>query len=76
VGKQYEDVGVVTETPYRGNGLSTACVYGLCLDIIARRRKPTWATSNDNIGSWRVAEKLGFVHERDNWLYVVGRELP
>jgi hypothetical protein len=72
----YEDIGVVTEPPFRGNGLSTVCVYELCLDIIARGRRPTWATSTDNTASWRVAEKLGFVHERDDWLYVVGRDLP
>lgn len=74
--KSYEDIGVVTEPPYQGNGLSSACVYELCRDIIARGRKPTWATSTDNVASWRVAQKLGFVHERDDWLYVVGRNLP
>lgn len=76
LGSAHEDIGVITEPAYRGKGLSTACVYALCLDIIARRRKPTWATSPDNKASWRVAEKLGFVHVRDDWLYVVGREVP
>jgi RimJ/RimL family protein N-acetyltransferase len=76
LGNDFEDIGVVTEVPYRGNGLSTKCVYELCRDIMARGRRPTWATSTDNIGSWRVAEKLGFVKVRDDWLYVVGREVP
>jgi RimJ/RimL family protein N-acetyltransferase len=74
--EEYEDVGVVTEPAYRGVGLSTACTYELCLDIFARGRRPTWATSPDNRGSWRVAEKLGFVHLRDDWLYVAGRDVP
>ena len=75
-GNEFEDIGIVTEPGYRGAGLSTACTYELCLDIIARGRKPSWSTSTDNKGSWRVAQKLGFVHHRDDWLYVVGRELP
>jgi GNAT superfamily N-acetyltransferase len=76
LGIAHEDIGVVTEAEYRGQGLSTACTFSLCQDIIARGRTPTWATSTDNIGSWRVAEKLGFVHQYDDWLYVVGREIP
>ena len=76
LGDAYEDIGVATEPPYRGQGLSTACVYELCCDIIARGHKPSWTTSTDNIGSWRVAEKLGFVHERNDRLYVVGRDVP
>ncbi len=76
LGNHFEDIGVVTEADYRGQGLSTACTYALCQDIIARGRTPTWATSPDNIGSWRVAEKLGFVQLYDDKLYVVGREVP
>jgi RimJ/RimL family protein N-acetyltransferase len=76
LGDEYEDIGVVTEAPYRGQGLSTACVSELCQDVIARHRKPSWSTSTDNIGSWRVAEKVGFVQHRHDWLYVVGGNLP
>lgn len=76
LGNEFEDIGVVTEPGYRGNGLSTACTYELCLDIIARGRKPSWSTSTDNAASWRVAQKLGFVHHRHDWLYVVGRNAP
>jgi RimJ/RimL family protein N-acetyltransferase len=76
LGNDFEDIGVVTEPGYRRLGLSTACCYELCLDIIARGRKPSWSTSTDNIASWRIAEKLGFVHHRHDWLYVVGREVP
>ena len=76
LGNELEDVGVITEPGYRGRGLSTACAYELCLDIVARGRKPTWATSTDNTASWRVAQKLGFVQHRHDWLYVVGRDVP
>lgn len=76
LGEEYEDIGIVTEPGYQGYGLSTACTYELCLDIIARGRIPSWSTSLENHSSWRVAQKLGFVHQRDDWLYVVGRDLP
>lgn len=76
VGNDYEDIGVATEAQFRRSGLSTVCAYELCLDIIARGRTPSWTTSTDNAGSWRVAEKLGFVHQRHDWLYIVGRSVP
>lgn len=73
LGNAYEDIAIATEPNYRTMGLSTACTYELCKDVIARGRKPTWATSTDNLASWRVAEKIGFVHQRNDWLYIVGR---
>jgi RimJ/RimL family protein N-acetyltransferase len=76
LGNDYEDIGVATEPGFRNMGLSTACVYELCLDVIARGRKPSWTTSMDNASSWRVAEKVGFVHQRNSWLYVVNRRIP
>jgi hypothetical protein len=76
LGEEYEDIGIVTEPGYQGNGLSSACTHELCLDIIARGRTPTWSTSKDNLASWRVAQKVGFVYLRDDWLYVVGRAVP
>lgn len=76
LGNMYEDIGVVTHPDYRGMGLSTACVHALCHVIFARGHLPTWATSADNAASWRVAEKLGFTHVRDDLLYVIGIDLP
>jgi RimJ/RimL family protein N-acetyltransferase len=76
LGNSYEDIGVITEPGYRRMGLNTRCVYELCLDIIARRRRPTWTTSTDNLASWRVAQKLGFTHQRNDWLYVVNAPVP
>jgi predicted GNAT family acetyltransferase len=76
LGNEYEDIGVATEPGFRKMGLSTACAYELCLDVIARGHQPSWTTSTDNASSWRVAEKIGFVHQRDSWLYIVNRPIP
>lgn len=76
MGEVYEDIGVVTEPEFRGLGLSLACVHTLCGDIRARGHLPSWSTSTDNAASIRVAEKLGFKLHRNDWLYVVGIELP
>jgi RimJ/RimL family protein N-acetyltransferase len=75
-GEKYEDIGVVTEPEFRGLGLSTACAAALCDDIQARGRQPSWTTSPDNTASLRVAEKLGFVFQREDRLYVVGISIP
>jgi RimJ/RimL family protein N-acetyltransferase len=76
LGETYEDIGVVTEPRLRGMGLSTACAMGLCSDIQARGHQASWTTSPDNLASVRVAEKLGFVVQRHDQLYVVGVPIP
>jgi RimJ/RimL family protein N-acetyltransferase len=76
LGETYEDIGVVTEPDFRGLGLSVACADALCRDIRARDHQPTWTTSPDNTASLRVAEKLGFVVQRQHQLYVVGIPIP
>lgn len=76
LGQTYEEIGVVTESKFRGSGLSTACAAALCHDIWARDRRPSWTTSSDNPASRRVAEKLGFVLDRHDRLYVVGISIP
>ncbi len=76
VGARYEDLGVVTEPEFRGLGLSVACAGALCGDILDRGHWPSWTTSPDNTASLRVAEKLGFVVRRRDYLYVAGRSIP
>ena len=76
LGETFEDIGVVTESGFRGKGLSTACAQALCDDIRARGHCPTWTTSPDNTASIRVAEKLGFTVQRNYELYVVGVQIP
>jgi predicted GNAT family acetyltransferase len=76
VGSGFEEVGVVTEAAYRGQGLSVACADALCQDIERRAKQASWSTSPDNRASIRVAEKLGFRFARDDRLYVCGTEIP
>lgn len=76
LGETYEEIGVVTEPPFRGMGLSPACTLALCNDIQARGHRPSWTTSPDNAASIRVAEKLGFAIQRHDQLYVVDIEIP
>jgi RimJ/RimL family protein N-acetyltransferase len=72
LGRQYEDIGVATEPGFRRRGLSAACAAALVADIRARGHTPSWSTSVDNPASQRVAETLGFVFHRRDWLYVIG----
>jgi RimJ/RimL family protein N-acetyltransferase len=76
MGHQFEDIGVVTEPEFRGRGFSTACAGALCQDIREQRRSPSWTTSPDNIGSLRVAEKLGFEYQYRSRLYVCHVAIP
>ena len=76
VGRDHEDIGVVTEPAHRGRGLSTACAAAVVADIRARGRRPSWTTSPDNAGSRAVAARLGFVPVRDDVLYAVGVPIP
>jgi GNAT superfamily N-acetyltransferase len=76
VGSRFEDVGVVTDPDNRGRGLSTACAAALVADIRRRGRQPTWTTSPDNLASRAVADRLRFVHERDDVLYAVRTPIP
>lgn len=76
VGDDYEELGVVTEPAFRGQGLSVACSGVLCAEIRARGHIPSWTTSPDNLASRRVAEKLGFQWVRNDFLYVIGIDVP
>jgi RimJ/RimL family protein N-acetyltransferase len=76
VGGVHEDIGVVTEAPYRRRGFSVACAAALVADIRGRGHVPTWTTSPDNAGSRAVAARLGFAHVRDDVLYAVRTPIP
>lgn len=71
LGNETEDLGVVTESSYRGRGLACACAARLCQDVRRRGRKSSWSTSTDNHASLRVAEKLGFKVWTHGSLYVL-----
>lgn len=76
LGVRHEEIGVMTEPEYRGQGLSTACARAVCGDIVARGRVPSWTTAPDNIASRRVAEKAGFRFIGPDLLYAIGVALP
>jgi hypothetical protein len=76
VGDEHEELGVITEPDFRGQGLNVACTAGLCHEIFARGRTPTWSTSPDNVGSIRVAEKCRFDFVGEGVLYVINIEIP
>jgi GNAT superfamily N-acetyltransferase len=76
LGEAHEDIGVVTEPGHRGRGLSTACAAAVVADIRRRGRRPTWTTSPDNVGSLRVAARLGFTLVRTDVLYAVRTAIP
>jgi GNAT superfamily N-acetyltransferase len=76
VGRQHEDIGVVTDPAHRGRGLSTACAAAVAADIRTRGHRPTWATSPDNLGSRAVAAHLGFTLVREDVLYAVRTPIP
>lgn len=75
-GTDGEEIGVVTQSAFRGQGLSGACAAALCQDIVARGRRAVWSTSPDNQASIRVAEKLGFTLEHQDQLYAIGTTIP
>jgi RimJ/RimL family protein N-acetyltransferase len=71
-----EDIGVVTNSAYRGQGLAPLCAAALCQDIQSRGRTASWTTSYDNPASIRAAEKLGFKLVGPDVLYIVGNAAP
>lgn len=76
LGHRYEEIGIATDPEFRGLGLSTACSAAWCRDVAQRGHRASWTTSPDNIGSLRVAEKLGFTPHHQSHLYVIKTAVP
>ncbi len=76
MGERFEDIGVVTEEAYRRRGLSAGCVSLVIEDIGLRGRLASWSTTPDNAGSLAVAERFGAQKDRDDVLYIIGRDAP
>lgn len=60
IGGKFIEVGTVTNSDYRGQGLSTYVCHlfiKLCLD---RNLVPLWTCNHDNIASFKVANNVGF----------------
>jgi GNAT superfamily N-acetyltransferase len=71
-GDTYEDLCVFTDPPFRGLGLSPACVVKLIEDVKRRGRIASWSTSIHNKASLRVAEKMGFQVDREDIVHITG----
>jgi RimJ/RimL family protein N-acetyltransferase len=77
LGERYDDIGVVTEEPFRRRGINAACVARVVDDVARRGRRACWSTSPDNTGSLAVAARFGARKHRDDVLYMVGfKEAP
>jgi GNAT superfamily N-acetyltransferase len=76
LGGTYEELGVVTDSAYRGRGLSRTAAAALVTDVRARGHVPGWSTSPDNTGSLAVAGRLGFQQVGTGVLYALRVPIP
>lgn len=70
----YANLGAYTLEPWRGRGLGTAAGYLAAREVQRRGLEPVWSTGEENLGSRRVARKLGF-RERGRKEYLIVPEL-
>lgn len=66
----YADLGAQTLESWRNQGMATAEAYLVAREVQARGFTPVWSTGEDNHGSQRVAQKVGF-HEFGRGAYVI-----
>ena len=69
VSKERCDFGLDTQPAHEGLGLATACSHAALGEALRRKKEPVWVTEYDNIGSQRVAQKIGFVKEKEFEVY-------
>jgi GNAT superfamily N-acetyltransferase len=58
------EIGIETEPRYRGHGLAQLVASVLIDDCLRRGLEPVWACRLENVGSYRLATKLGFIPVR------------
>jgi hypothetical protein len=75
IGDTFEDIGVATEEKFRGRGLSPACAARVVEDLRQRGRRGSWSTTPANAASLRVAHKLGYRKQRDDFLLIAGKTI-
>lgn len=73
LGAAYEDVTVMALHGHRRQGLALACLAGLCADVAARGRAPSWTGSRDNRPSRLSARAAGFRLFGEYAHFAVGR---
>lgn len=75
IGDTFEDIGIATEEKFRGHGLSPMCAAKVVDDIRHRGRRGSWSTTPTNAASLRVAHKLGYRKQRNDFLLVAGKAI-
>jgi GNAT superfamily N-acetyltransferase len=70
----YANLAAHTLEPWRGQGIGTAATFLVAREAQLRGLDPVWSAGEDNPGSLRVAQKLGF-REIGRRTYVVVPEL-
>ncbi len=73
VSSEEADIGIETAEKYRHRGLALAAAAAVIKDMLPDRR-PTWTCQRSNLGSARIAEKLGFV--RSSEYMMIRKPLP
>jgi RimJ/RimL family protein N-acetyltransferase len=57
--KEFIEIGSITHENYRGQKLSTVLCNHLIRYAIQENLKPVWSCDEENLISWKVAEKQG-----------------
>jgi len=57
---EYADIGIMTSPEHRGKALGSIAVAALCPILRANNLEPLYRCDEDNVGSIKVAEGLGF----------------
>lgn len=55
------ELGIETDPAFRRRGLAAAAAAAMLADVLAAGLTPVWSCREDNVGSSRLAERLGFV---------------
>lgn len=72
---RYANFCAETLPEYRGKGFSSACASVAAQAVQSMGLTPVWSTSENNLASRRVAEKVGFV-ECSRWIYLIPEACP
>lgn len=58
------EIGIETDPAYRRRGLARLVTAAMITDVLATGRTPVWSCREENVGSLRLAESLGFTPSR------------